>query len=778
MDKKEFNKFKQHFINDLIYYNYYHKKIDNKLVFVVSKSGNDFTGNVLRIVEELSTGKYGKLKIQVYAKENVENRIRELQKNYDLKIDKIITKESLATGTLERAKYIVSDYDLPTKYVKREGQVFLNAWHEVPFNLMGKDDVDEEHLLGDLQYPLICSDYLVCPNEFMMETLTDAYMIEKIFPGKVLMEGFAKNGIFLDDVRREELKSELGWDGLEIFAYVPDDAHNLNGKLIEIDANLKDDQLLLVDVGKYDESLIDFSKFMQVKSFPREYEPYDIANLADILITDCSSVFFDFATTQRKIIMFNDEHDDQEFYIPLSDLPFPKVNNVDDLIRELNLPKNYDDSEFVNEFCQYVNVNSAENICRHVFNNQKICSEATVKNGKENILIFVGSLLNNGITASVKNLLSNIDREKYNIFLSYRQWDGNIIENHEEIFKALPDNIEFLPLNSRITPTVRESSKHDNFFFTDKKVPFDKKMHRLFKRSYDKQYFGLDFKIIINYDGYNKNESLIFAHSGVKNAIWVHNDMLQEIKTRDNQNFDILHEAYSAADSVCVVSKDLIMPTSEISGRSDNIRVIHNINNYEIILDNSKKEIRFDKSTIFHSSYDSIEEVLSKKGPKFITIGRFSPEKGHERLIKVFNRFCRDYPDSQLIIIGGHGELYEDTVELAESTEFGDHITLINGISNPMPILKQCDLFILPSFYEGWGIVIMEADTLDIPVIATDVVGTQWLRDYDGNLVENSEEGILNGMHEFMKGNIHTLNMDYDEFNREVIDDFYSLINE
>lgn len=32
-------------------------------------------------------------------------------------------------------------------------------------------------------------------------------------------------------------------------------------------------------------------------------------------------------------------------------------------------------------------------------------------------------------------------------------------------------------------------------------------------------------------------------------------------------------------------------------------------------------------------------------------------------------------------------------------------------------------------------------------------------------------------MHEFMKGNIHTLNMDYDEFNREVIDDFYSLID-
>ncbi|MDO5811041.1 MAG: CDP-glycerol glycerophosphotransferase family protein [Methanobrevibacter sp.] len=776
MDKREFNKFKQHLVNDLIYYNYHHKKIDDKLVFVESKSGNDFTGNVFRIVEELSTGKYGKLKIQVYAKVDVENRIRELQKNYDLKIDKIITKESIATRTLEKAKYIVSDYDLPAKYVKREGQVFLNAWHEIPFKVMGKDDGGEEHLLGDLQYPLLCSDYLVCPNEFMMETLTNAYMIEKIFPGKVLMEGFAKNSVFLDDVRREELKAKFGWEDLEIFAYVPDDAHNLNDKLIEIDGNLKDSQLLLVDVDKYTESLIDFSKFMHVKSFPRDYESYDIANLADILITDHSSVFFDFAITQRKIIMFNDDHDNKEFYIPLSDLPFPIVNNVFDLVRELNLPKNYDDAEFIKKFCQYDNVNSAENICCHVFNNQKMCSETTVKNDKENILIFVGSFLNNGITASVKNLLSNIDRDKYNFFLSYRQWDNYVIENHEEIFKSLPDNIEFLPLNSWIIPTVMESSKHDNFFFTDKKMPFDKKMHRLFKRSYDKQYFGLDFKMVINYDGYNKNELLIFTHSGVKNAVWVHNDMIQEIKTRGNQNFDILHEAYCAADSVCVVSKDLIKPTSEISGRTDNIRIIHNINNYETIINNSKKEIQFDKSTVFHSSYGSIEEVLSKDGLKFITIGRFSPEKGHERLIKAFNRFCRDYPDSQLIIIGGHGELYEDTVELAESSEFGANISLIKGISNPMPILKQCDLFILPSFYEGWGIVIMEADTLDIPVVATDVVGTQWLRDYDGNLVENSEEGILNGMLEFMKGDVNTLNIDYKKFNEEIIDSFYSLL--
>ena len=93
-----------------------------------------------------------------------------------------------------------------------------------------------------------------------------------------------------------------------------------------------------------------------------------------------------------------------------------------------------------------------------------------------------------------------------------------------------------------------------------------------------------------------------------------------------------------------------------------------------------------------------------------------------------------------------------------------------------MPILKECDLFILPSFYEGWGMVLMEADTLDVPVIATDVVGTQWVGKYGGHVVENSEEGILNGLYDFMNGDIKRLNIDYDEYNANALKEFYSIL--
>lgn len=790
--KSKLRNFKDCAVNSMIYNTYYNKDLDGNLVYLESRDGLDFTGNIFRIVEELSTGDYGDLKIHVHAKPHIADKIKALQKNYNLKIDKIIKKEAMATKTLEKAKYIFTDSGIRPKYVKREGQIFVNTWHGTPLKVMGVDNIPEEHRVGFVQYTLLCADYLLYPNEFMKEKMLNSFMVEKIFPGKILMEGYPRNSVFFDDARRDELKKQLNYDENEVFIYMPTfrgtilDKQNDQQKdeieeyLIQLDNNLSDNQILLVKLHVYNESKIDFSQFRHIKSFPEGYEIYDIVNIADVLITDYSSVFFDFANTRRKIILFNYDEEDYEsyrgFYFPLSDLPFPKVQNVDELIKELNLPKNYDDSKFINDYCEYDRRDAVKYLCRHIFKSQKCCKEVTIDNDNDNVLIYAGSLLNNGITSSITNLLSNVDTNRYNFFLSFRQWDENIIENHEEIIKNLPDNVEFLPLRFDLAPTVSEKIRYNKFFMADKVMEFHDSLDKLFKRAFARQYFGLDFKMVIDYDGYNKNESLIFSHSGLPNTSWVHNDMVQEIKTRGNQNYNVLKEVYSKSDNVCVVSKDLIKPTSQISGRSDNIRMINNINNYESIIENSKREIKFDEGSVFFSSYDNVEDILSKEGVKFITMGRFSPEKGHERLIRAFNQFCHDYPDSHLIICGGHGVLFEDTVEIVKSQEYAKNITLIKGISNPMPILKQCDLFILPSFYEGWGIVLTEADTLKVPVISTDIVGTQWLRDYGGKLVKDSQDGILEGMYEFMDGKIQTLDIDYDDFNSKIVNDFCDLI--
>ena len=99
------------------------------------------------------------------------------------------------------------------------------------------------------------------------------------------------------------------------------------------------------------------------------------------------------------------------------------------------------------------------------------------------------------------------------------------------------------------------------------------------------------------------------------------------------------------------------------------------------------------KNTESTVSIEKLQEILNSSDRKFINVGRFSPEKGHERLIRAFDRFWVNHPDTWLIIIGGMGNLYTSTCELAASVKSSSHIILIKYMSNPFPVVKACDIF-------------------------------------------------------------------------------------
>ena len=87
-------------------------------------------------------------------------------------------------------------------------------------------------------------------------------------------------------------------------------------------------------------------------------------------------------------------------------------------------------------------------------------------------------------------------------------------------------------------------------------------------------------------------------------------------------------------------------------------------------------------------------------------------------------------------------------------------------MQNPMPVLKNCDLFLLSSFYEGRPIVLMEAASLGLPLMTCDVNGCHgFMTEYQGTLVDNSEEGILHGMQLFAEGKVQPVQIDFDRIN-------------
>lgn len=543
--------------NSKIYDVYYDEDVEEDIVYLESRYGQDFTGNIFRIAEELSTGKYGKLRIYVHANEEVKAKIIEFQKNYSLNIHEILTDENKACRILQKAKYIVTDSGISSKFIKRPNQVFMNTWHGTPLKLMGFDHHLEQSYIGLIQRTFFFSDYLLYPNEFMMEKMLNSFMFEKICPSTILLEGYPRNSVFLTD--NTAIREKLNLADKEVFVYMPTfkglandvrgelQKRDVNGFLEKLDVELDDNQVLFVKFHPYNQSRIDFKKFEHVRPFPKGYENYDVLNAADCLITDYSSVFFDFAATRRKIIIFNYDEDEyvaeRGFYFALDELPFPKVQTVSQLIGELNINKSYDDTDFVEKFCSFDDVDSVARICETIVSGENKCNCQIIENPNKNILIYAEGLKDNDTTNSLIAWLNSIDKSMYNVFISFIPWDENIRTNHIETFKRIPEGIEFLPLSDNIKPTVSEKLDLNKFLKNTSDKNLYESLKPLFERSFKRQYGEFRFDLVVDFKTNGPVESLVFANSNAKTVLF------------DDDNSK--EELYHAFDEVCKSADDL-----------------------------------------------------------------------------------------------------------------------------------------------------------------------------------------------------------------------------
>lgn len=128
-----------------------------------------------------------------------------------------------------------------------------------------------------------------------------------------------------------------------------------------------------------------------------------------------------------------------------------------------------------------------------------------------------------------------------------------------------------------------------------------------------------------------------------------------------------------------------------------------------------------------------------------------------------------------MIIIGGYGTLYNETLRYAEDSL--SNIVIIKSMSNPIAVMKKCDLFILSSYYEGLGLTLLEADTIGMPTISTNVQGPRgFVQEYGGVLVDVNSEGIYNGMMEYMNGKVKAMNVDYEAYNKRAVEQFEAML--
>lgn len=143
--------------------------------------------------------------------------------------------------------------------------------------------------------------------------------------------------------------------------------------------------------------------------------------------------------------------------------------------------------------------------------------------------------------------------------------------------------------------------------------------------------------------------------------------------------------------------------------------------------------------------------TLKHQSHTFVSMGRFSKEKGYDRLITVAKKLKESKIDFIWYIIGS-GDLFDTIAGLIKKNDLIDDVILLGLQTNPFPYIKQADCFVMTSRYEAQPMVLNEALTLGVPVITTRFSSvTEVIQDnVNGLIVSNDEDGIFEGITKFV----------------------------
>ena len=169
----------------------------------------------------------------------------------------------------------------------------------------------------------------------------------------------------------------------------------------------------------------------------------------------------------------------------------------------------------------------------------------------------------------------------------------------------------------------------------------------------------------------------------------------------------LIKRLYKKSDLIVAVSKgvkaDLVKNFQLEEGK---IKVIYNPYNISLITKQGSEPLEERFNNIFQS-------------PVVITVGSLIKQKGQWHLIRAFKNIKASNPDMKLVILG-EGNLRPYLEKLVVELKMEDDIIMPGFNSNPFKFIKKSTIFVLPSLFEGFPNVLLEAMALGLPVVSSD----------------------------------------------------------
>ncbi|UAL46933.1 glycosyltransferase [Sutcliffiella horikoshii] len=381
---------------------------------------------------------------------------------------------------------------------------------------------------------------------------------------------------------------------------------------------------------------------------------------------------------------------------------------------------------------------------------------------KKKILFIIDSLNSGGAERSLISLLSVLDYKRFSVELLLFSENGLFLP-------LIPSNVKII--------TIKEEKSSFSIKKLYKRIKISLMLRNPYiMRSYHSaQIIWSNLKedlptLQTNYDiaiAYSQGFPTYFAIKNVnakRKICWVNTDYKMAAY---NKSFD--EEYYNMYERIVTVSDaNKKIFENEFPQFRKKTKLIYDINSPQLI----------------ESLSLSINEFPDNfTGTKILTIGRLVEAKGYDLALEACQILKKQGVNFRWYAIG-EGPLKCKLERSIKQKGLKDYFVLLGTFSNPYPLLKQCDLYVQPSKYEGYGLAIAEARILKKPIVTTDfsTAHNQIRHRENGLIVKMTPESVVEGINEILSNSdlIRKITSSHDVNNlgtENEINKFYSIIH-
>ncbi|MBO0448868.1 CDP-glycerol glycerophosphotransferase family protein [Enterococcus sp. MJM12] len=536
---------------------YENENIDDNLIFYESRDGQSAIDSPAAIFEYLIVNPEFKNFKHVWCKTDLldESSLGALFHLPNVEFVERNTREYVKV--LSSAKYLINNATFQSFFIPKKEQICINTWHGTPLKKMGYDIQDGNPAgLQNVVRNFLFSDYLISPNSHTTKMYTESFKLDGIFPGEILEFGYPRIDVTLNTKSENSVQALINAGikmdtGKQTVLYCPTwKGSSITKPTDSIEQIIAESNLLRAKIGNKYNVLIKVHPYLYKKAIeysdltaymvPDEFDPNFVMAGVDVLLTDYSSIFFDFLVTNKPILFYCWDKDlysnERGLYFGEEIFPGPVLETMDEVIESFN--KLSDISTTYQEkyqrakelFCPYDDGNVTKSVVEYIFKDNLLENRNVVKckSEKKKLLFYVGGMNNNGITSSLINLLKNIDYSKYDVtcFSGYPKKKVQI-----DNILSIPNECRFI-YKPGYAILTKEENDYVNKLFASKnlqKITSDSFPWHSFEREAKRIFANLHFDVAIDFSGYSHYWAKYIAASNAdKKLCYMHSDMIAD----------------------------------------------------------------------------------------------------------------------------------------------------------------------------------------------------------------------------------------------------------